>query len=105
MSAPHETPYFPFPLLAGKTSGAFGVLSPMARTLPNSSLMRVPVTIVSRKHRRLIPFHLPYGCNPAHVVEAVGNALSGSPINGVCVAPPFRARRAHRNAICHWQPW
>ena len=25
--------------------------------LPNSSLMRAPITIVPRKHRRLIPFH------------------------------------------------
>jgi small-conductance mechanosensitive channel/CRP-like cAMP-binding protein len=58
--------------------------------VPNSSLIRLPVTIVSRKHRRLIPFHLPYGCNPAQVVEAVGQALAASPINGVCAEPKPR---------------
>jgi small-conductance mechanosensitive channel/CRP-like cAMP-binding protein len=58
--------------------------------VPNSSLIRLPVTIVSRKHRRLIPFHLPYGCNPAKVVEQVGQALAASPINGVCTDPKPR---------------
>jgi small-conductance mechanosensitive channel/CRP-like cAMP-binding protein len=58
--------------------------------LPNSSLMRAPVTIVSRKHRRLIPFHLPYGCDPSSVIEAVGNALATSPIKGVCGEPKPR---------------
>jgi len=55
--------------------------------LPNSSLIRLPVTIVSRKHRRIIPFHLPYGCNPANVIEAVELALTLSPINGTCAEP------------------
>jgi CRP-like cAMP-binding protein len=55
--------------------------------LPNSALIRLPVTIVSHKHRRLIPFHLPYGCNPAQVVEAVETALTTSPINGTCAEP------------------
>lgn len=58
--------------------------------VPNSSLTRLPVTIVSRKHRRLVPFHLPYGCNPAQVVEEVSVALAGSPINGVCSDPKPR---------------
>ncbi len=55
--------------------------------VPNSSLIRLPVTIVSRKHRRLVPFHLPYGCNPAQVVDAVGHALASSQIKGVCAEP------------------
>jgi small-conductance mechanosensitive channel/CRP-like cAMP-binding protein len=58
--------------------------------VPNSSLIRLPVTIVSRKHRKLIPFHLPYGCSPARVVEEIGQALSASPINGVCSEPKPR---------------
>lgn len=58
--------------------------------VPNSSLIRLPVTIVSRKHRRLIPFHLPYGCNPARIVEEVGHAIAASPINGVCAEPMAR---------------
>jgi len=58
--------------------------------IPNSSLMRLPVTIVSRKHRHLIPFHVPYGCNPARIVEEVGSALAASPVNGVCTDPKPR---------------
>lgn len=58
--------------------------------VPNSSLIRLPVTIVSRKHRRLIPFHMPYGCNPTQIVEAVGQALAASPIKGVCDEPQPR---------------
>ena len=50
--------------------------------VPNSSLMRSQVTIVSRKHRRLIPFYLPYGCDPVRVTGAVGDALAKSPSTG-----------------------
>ncbi len=55
--------------------------------LPNSLLMRAPATIVSRKHRRLIQFTLPYGCDPARITEAVVNALTMSPVKSVCSEP------------------
>jgi small-conductance mechanosensitive channel/CRP-like cAMP-binding protein len=58
--------------------------------MPNSSLMRTPLTIVSRKHRRLITFNLAYGCDPSRVIEAVGNALATSPMKGVCAEPKPR---------------
>jgi len=58
--------------------------------LPNSSLIRLPVTIVSRKHRRMVPFHVAYGCNPQRIVEAVAHALAHSPISGVCKEPKPR---------------
>lgn len=58
--------------------------------IPNSSLIRLPVTLISRKHRRLIPFRLPYGCNPARVVQEVTRELLASPINGVCDEPDPR---------------
>jgi small-conductance mechanosensitive channel/CRP-like cAMP-binding protein len=55
--------------------------------LPNSLLLEQPVTIVSRKHRRVIPFHVPYGASPTKALDAVGQAIVSSPINGVCTEP------------------
>jgi small-conductance mechanosensitive channel/CRP-like cAMP-binding protein len=58
--------------------------------MPNSSLIRQPVTLVSRKHRKLIPFRLAYGCNPALVTREVTGALRASPLNGVSAEPAPR---------------
>ena len=43
-----------------------------------------------RQRSRLTPFHLPYGCNPAQVVEAVTNAVSVSPVEGLAAEPKPR---------------
>lgn len=43
-----------------------------------------------RRQSRLIPFHLPYGCNPAQVVEAVSNAIATTPVEGLAVKPKPR---------------
>jgi small-conductance mechanosensitive channel len=55
--------------------------------LPNSFLTRSTVTIVPRSHRRFVPFHMPYGCNPQELMDAITRALRASPMQGVAVDP------------------
>lgn len=58
--------------------------------LPNSSLTRTPVTIVSREHRTFIPFTMPYARHPQETIEALEQALRASPIPGVRAEPAPR---------------
>ncbi|HVV45919.1 MAG TPA: mechanosensitive ion channel family protein [Bryobacteraceae bacterium] len=55
--------------------------------IPNSFLTRSPVTIVSKAHRKFIPFAMPYMYDPHEVIHAVGTALRASPILNVAVDP------------------
>jgi small-conductance mechanosensitive channel/CRP-like cAMP-binding protein len=65
------------------------ILTPDGDTviLPNSFLTRSPVTIVSKAHRRFIPFAMPYIYDPHEVIHAVGTALRASPILSVAPEP------------------
>ena len=55
--------------------------------LPNSSLTRSNVTIVSRSRRNFIPFNMPYTVNPQELIDAVTFALRSSPIPDVAADP------------------
>lgn len=58
--------------------------------LPNNHLTRSAVNIMSRRHRQLLPFSMPYSVNPQEVIETVEFALRTSPIPGVAGDPPPR---------------
>jgi CRP-like cAMP-binding protein len=55
--------------------------------IPNSFLTRSPVTIISKAHRKFIPFAMPYHYDPHEVIHAVGTALRASPIQNVAADP------------------
>ena len=55
--------------------------------LPNSFLTRSPVAIVSKKHRYFVPFSMPYSRNPQEIIDAIEQALRGSPLAGVAREP------------------
>ena len=55
--------------------------------LPNSFLTKSPVTIVSKAHRKFIPFAMPYLYDPHEVIQAVGAALRASPMENVAPEP------------------
>ncbi|HVY94902.1 MAG TPA: mechanosensitive ion channel family protein [Bryobacteraceae bacterium] len=55
--------------------------------IPNSFLTRTPVTIISKAHRKFIPFVMPYAYDPHEVIHAVGTALRASPLENVAVEP------------------
>ncbi|HXE64055.1 MAG TPA: mechanosensitive ion channel family protein [Bryobacteraceae bacterium] len=55
--------------------------------IPNSFLTRSPVKIISKAHRKFIPFVMPYMYDPHEVIHAVGTALRASPIENVAAEP------------------
>lgn len=55
--------------------------------IPNSFLTRSPVVIVSKAHRRFVPFVMPYAYDPHEVIHAVGTALRASPLPDVASEP------------------
>jgi CRP-like cAMP-binding protein/small-conductance mechanosensitive channel len=57
---------------------------------PNSALMRSAVTVLGRKHRKLVLFQLHYGYRPPVVIEAVEQALAGSVMDGIAESPKPR---------------
>jgi CRP-like cAMP-binding protein/small-conductance mechanosensitive channel len=57
---------------------------------PNSALMRSAVTVLGRKHRKLVVFQLHYGYSPPVVIEAVEQALGASPMEGIAENPKPR---------------
>ena len=57
---------------------------------PNSAIMRSAVTVLARKHRRLVVFQLHHGYSPTVVIEAVEQALSASPMEGIAENPQPR---------------
>jgi small-conductance mechanosensitive channel len=54
---------------------------------PNSAIMRSAVTVLARKHRRLVVFQLHYGYSPPAVIEAVEQALGASAMEGIADDP------------------
>lgn len=59
--------------------------------LPNSVLMRSPVTVIPRSGRRtLVKFPLDFKHNPSMVIAAVEQALQASPIEGMLTDPKPR---------------
>jgi CRP-like cAMP-binding protein len=57
---------------------------------PNSALMRSAVTVLGRKHRKLVLFQLHYGYSPPVVIEAVEQALAASAMEGIAENPKPR---------------
>lgn len=55
--------------------------------IPNNLLNKSQVTIVARKHRRLLKFAVGYGPAPSDVIELVEKALAASPLKDVTDAP------------------
>lgn len=55
--------------------------------IPNNLLNKSQVTIVARKHRRLVRFVLDYGPAPSSIIEIVNNALAASPMKDVTDDP------------------
>jgi CRP-like cAMP-binding protein/small-conductance mechanosensitive channel len=55
--------------------------------LPNSTLTRAPVTIVSQSRRTFIPFTMAYSQNPQEMIDAVALALNSSPIPNIAADP------------------
>jgi CRP-like cAMP-binding protein/small-conductance mechanosensitive channel len=55
--------------------------------LPNNQITRSAVRICSKRHRRLVPFVMPYDINPQEVIDTVEFALRASPIPGVAAHP------------------
>jgi small-conductance mechanosensitive channel/CRP-like cAMP-binding protein len=55
--------------------------------LPNSFLVRSPITVVPKSRRTFIPFSLPYRHNPQDVMDAVKTALITSPLPGIATEP------------------
>jgi len=67
--------------------------------VPNSAIMRSPVTVVGRtaanalgpiKHRKLLTFQLPYRYSPTTVTASVEQALNASPMEGTAEDPQPR---------------
>ena len=54
---------------------------------PNSALMRSAVTVLGRKHRKLVLFQLHYGYSPLVVIDAVEQALAASAMEGIAENP------------------
>ncbi len=55
--------------------------------IPNNLLNKSQVTIVARKHRRLVRFTMDYGPSPSTVIDIVNKALAASPIKDVTDDP------------------
>lgn len=55
--------------------------------LPNNQLTRAAVRILSKRHRNIVPFMMPYEINPHEVIDTVEFALRASPLPGVAATP------------------
>ncbi|MEP6537240.1 MAG: mechanosensitive ion channel family protein [Bryobacteraceae bacterium] len=55
--------------------------------IPNHSLMKVPVTIISDRKRFLVRFRIGAGHRPTTVIRVVEKALRASPIKGIATDP------------------
>ncbi len=63
--------------------------------IPNQFMTKGAVKIVSKSHRTILPFHLPYDHLPTRVIEEVEGALRGSAIDGVASLPEPRCVIGH----------